>query len=194
MGREWPRVGLLGQGPSASPSESPSHTDLSQAGNGHERAYAIPRLPLSEAPSVRERGVEPPRPFGHTDLNRARLPFRHLPSDAGKASTTGRLLSTTLGRFPAPGADRASGPRRRPPIRRHSPGDTEETRIKGWSTGVSSATMCSIMPTTTAPSTAAQASFAPQRPAVVVKFRGALTLPARPERFALFGSQAVAIW
>ena len=27
--------------------------------------------------TVRERGVEPPRPFGHTDLNRARLPFRH---------------------------------------------------------------------------------------------------------------------
>ena len=24
-------------------------------------------------------GVEPPRPFGHTDLNRARLPFRHIP-------------------------------------------------------------------------------------------------------------------
>src|SRR5919107_3715352 len=24
-------------------------------------------------------GVEPPRPCGHTDLNRARLPFRHLP-------------------------------------------------------------------------------------------------------------------
>src|SRR5690606_37861810 len=24
-------------------------------------------------------GVEPPRPFGHTDLNRARLPFRHFP-------------------------------------------------------------------------------------------------------------------
>jgi hypothetical protein len=24
-------------------------------------------------------GVEPPRPYGHTDLNRARLPFRHLP-------------------------------------------------------------------------------------------------------------------
>ena len=23
-------------------------------------------------------GVEPPRPYGHTDLNRARLPFRHL--------------------------------------------------------------------------------------------------------------------
>jgi hypothetical protein len=28
---------------------------------------------------VGEGGVEPPRPFGHTDLNRARLPFRHSP-------------------------------------------------------------------------------------------------------------------
>ena len=27
-----------------------------------------------------EGGVEPPRPYGHTDLNRARLPFRHSPS------------------------------------------------------------------------------------------------------------------
>ena len=27
---------------------------------------------------VREGGVEPPRPHGHTDLNRARLPFRHF--------------------------------------------------------------------------------------------------------------------
>src|SRR6185437_6220213 len=28
-------------------------------------------------------GVEPPRPFGHTDMNRARLPFRHFPGTAG---------------------------------------------------------------------------------------------------------------
>jgi hypothetical protein len=28
---------------------------------------------------VGEGGVEPPRPYGHTDLNRARLPFRHSP-------------------------------------------------------------------------------------------------------------------
>lgn len=28
-------------------------------------------------PFVLEKGVEPSRPFGHTDLNRARLPFRH---------------------------------------------------------------------------------------------------------------------
>ncbi len=26
---------------------------------------------------VREGGFEPPRPFGHCDLNAARLPFRH---------------------------------------------------------------------------------------------------------------------
>jgi nucleotide-binding universal stress UspA family protein len=29
--------------------------------------------------SVGEEGFEPSRPFGHTDLNRARLPFRHPP-------------------------------------------------------------------------------------------------------------------
>jgi Protein of unknown function (DUF3662)/FHA domain len=29
--------------------------------------------------TVGEGGVEPPRPYGHTDLNRARLPFRHSP-------------------------------------------------------------------------------------------------------------------
>jgi hypothetical protein len=28
---------------------------------------------------VGEEGVEPSRPYGHTDLNRARLPFRHSP-------------------------------------------------------------------------------------------------------------------
>ena len=50
------------------------------------------------------------------------------------------------------------------------------------------------MPTIPVPTTATPGAFAPQRPAVVAKFRGALTLPARPERFALLGSQAVAIW
>src|SRR6185312_8053415 len=29
--------------------------------------------------SVGEEGVEPSRPYGHTDLHRARLPFRHSP-------------------------------------------------------------------------------------------------------------------
>lgn len=50
------------------------------------------------------------------------------------------------------------------------------------------------MPTHPRSSTAAPAAFVPQRPAVVAKFRGALILPARPERFALFGSQASSIW
>ena len=31
---------------------------------------------------VREGGVEPPRPFGHTDLNRARLPIPPLAPEA----------------------------------------------------------------------------------------------------------------
>ena len=33
---------------------------------------------------VREGGVEPPRPFGHTDLNRARLPVPPLAREAGQ--------------------------------------------------------------------------------------------------------------
>src|SRR5215203_4472569 len=33
---------------------------------------------------VREGGVEPPRPFGHTDLNRARLPIPPLAPEAGQ--------------------------------------------------------------------------------------------------------------
>src|SRR4051794_9302070 len=37
---------------------------------------------------VGEGGVEPPRPYGHTDLNRARLPFRHSPSRPVHASTS----------------------------------------------------------------------------------------------------------
>ena len=39
------------------------------------------RAPLVRAGlrMVGKEGVEPSRPFGHTDLNRARLPFRHFP-------------------------------------------------------------------------------------------------------------------
>ena len=39
---------------------------------------------------VGEGGVEPPRPFGHTDLNRARLPFRHSPQQPDEPSTEPR--------------------------------------------------------------------------------------------------------
>ena len=39
-------------------------------------------LPQKAGPSgagfVRKRGLEPPRPCGHMDLNHARLPFRHF--------------------------------------------------------------------------------------------------------------------
>src|SRR6516164_7630133 len=37
---------------------------------------------------VGEEGFEPSRPFGHTDLNRARLPFRHPPWATSQVSTS----------------------------------------------------------------------------------------------------------
>ena len=63
---------------------------------------------LNTATLVRERGVEPPRPFGHTDLNRARLPFRHSrvspQGDPEETSTAaGVRLTTGAARSPRPG-------------------------------------------------------------------------------------------
>ncbi len=43
--------------------------------------------------SVREGGVEPPHPFGHTDLNRARLPIPPL----ARALLRERVNATALG-------------------------------------------------------------------------------------------------
>lgn len=40
----------------------------------------------------------------------------------------------------------------------------------------------------------AQPSAARRGAVVVVKIRGAVTLPTRPNRFALFGTEAVSIW
>src|ERR1044072_5241713 len=37
------------------------------------------KVALGPRNKVGEGGGEPPRPYGHTDLNRARLPFRHSP-------------------------------------------------------------------------------------------------------------------
>src|SRR5690349_23098718 len=53
--------------------------------------------------SVRKGGFEPPRPFGHCDLNAARLPFRHL-----------RVDRPIVGYAPA---DRQTGPTRGAPTR-----------------------------------------------------------------------------
>ena len=39
---------------------------------------------------VREGGVEPPRPFGHTDLNRARLPIPPLARAVSLCQTAGQ--------------------------------------------------------------------------------------------------------
>jgi hypothetical protein len=61
--------------------EDPASALARPAGPGAARGRGTPPdLPDGALSiSVGKGGVEPPRPFGHTDLNRARLPFRHLP-------------------------------------------------------------------------------------------------------------------
>ena len=49
------------------------------------------RQPSSTSRLVGEEGFEPSRPCGHTDLNRARLPFRHPPRATSQVSTTSCL-------------------------------------------------------------------------------------------------------
>src|SRR3954470_9304033 len=56
-------------------------------------------------------GVEPPRPFGHTDLNRARLPFRHLP---WRATTLSADRGPLTGGRSAPAGPAVEGVARRP--------------------------------------------------------------------------------
>ena len=53
-----------------------------ESGGRHSRDLSnMPKGPAPREPLlvVGKGGVEPPRPHGHTDLNRARLPFRHFP-------------------------------------------------------------------------------------------------------------------
>src|SRR5690606_40448259 len=68
-----------------------NNTDAHRPGSATRRE----QLPL-----VGEEGVEPSRPSGHTDLNRARLPFRHSPWQL-KASTG---VEGGCGRAPGRGA------------------------------------------------------------------------------------------
>jgi hypothetical protein len=49
--------------------------------------------PNPGACTVGKGGVEPPRPYGHTDLNRARLPFRHLPAATRDPAAAVRKVS-----------------------------------------------------------------------------------------------------
>ncbi len=53
--------------------------------------------------SVGEEGFEPSRPFGHTDLNRARLPFRHPPGELTGAA------GFSMNEFHAPALGKESG-------------------------------------------------------------------------------------
>ena len=53
--------------------------------------------PKGNRPWVGEEGFEPSHPLGHTDLNRARLPFRHSPSGmTTQASTTPSVVAPRI--------------------------------------------------------------------------------------------------
>ena len=79
------------------PWESTTEKDRSPC----QRGFDVVRGPYIV---VRERGVEPPRPFGHTDLNRARLPFRHsrpTPSGASRKRLAQRTRRARTGALAA---------------------------------------------------------------------------------------------
>jgi FHA domain-containing protein len=80
--------------------------------------------PREHACPVGEEGVEPSRPYGHTDLNRARLPFRHSPWPEKVSTGWGGVAE---GPWSAGGARRAStdtiDPANNTPMR------TEEDRL-----------------------------------------------------------------
>ena len=87
-------------------------------------------------PLVREGGVEPPRPFGHTDLNRARLPIPPLAPEASLGYPTARPAAQTGAgrwlRWPGPwqGRPRRTAAERRPVA--HAPArDGGQTRRPG---------------------------------------------------------------
>jgi hypothetical protein len=46
-----------------------------------DRAAGLHAAVSRHTSRVGEEGFEPSRPLGHTDLNRARLPFRHPPRE-----------------------------------------------------------------------------------------------------------------
>ena len=51
---------------------------------------------------MRKGGFEPPRPFGHTVLSRARLPFRHFRVGAAPASVPRAILAGRIHALEAP--------------------------------------------------------------------------------------------
>src|SRR2546429_26541 len=69
----------------------------SSGGSGPDINEASPlRAARPTVVLVGKGGVEPPRPFGHTDLNRARLPFRHFPRSGTPGGARG-TISPCLG-------------------------------------------------------------------------------------------------
>ena len=69
--------------------EQSQHTDLGDKdradslsfGKRTDRRAGLQAAASRYTSRVGEEGFEPSRPLGHTDLNRARLPFRHPPRE-----------------------------------------------------------------------------------------------------------------
>lgn len=95
-------IGACGWGrrPARLPQRRDSRPDrLPQRGDPHGREFRETEMGSSgNYPNVRKGGVEPPRPSGHTDLNRARLPFRHSRPTSEKASRM--RVASVAGRVP----------------------------------------------------------------------------------------------
>lgn len=77
---------------------------------------------------VREGGVEPPRPFGHTDLNRARLPIPPLALEAGSGYPTADGRSQSAG----PPLSRCGGTSRPDPVPRRNVPPHPRPVPPGW--------------------------------------------------------------
>ena len=93
------------QAAGGNPSRTKGH--VGGSGGSSPRASTAGRREADRRPASRanrlvgEEGFEPSRPFGHTDLNRARLPFRHPPWATSRLARPREL--------PRPGYDRGQG-------------------------------------------------------------------------------------
>src|ERR1035438_5303683 len=93
--------GIVGE--CGDPTPPAGRTRTADLPNGDPDRYPG-RISCSPEDLVGEEGFEPSRPFGHTDLNRARLPFRHPPWATRRLARPRALLR--------PGYDRGQATRR----------------------------------------------------------------------------------
>src|ERR1035438_3789609 len=89
--------GIVGE--CGDPTPPAGRTRTADLPNGDPDRYPG-RISCSPEDLVGEEGFEPSRPFGHTDLNRARLPFRHPPWATRRLARPRALLRPGYDRVP----------------------------------------------------------------------------------------------